>query len=258
MTETTDENMHNDLLLSEADLRAAGFQGFIDAIEDGRIFGWAYDPEEPSQRIGIELFHGLKKIGSSVADRYREDLLDYGDGSGRHAFVFTLPKGLWSADPSTFHACYAGTDVPLLRGPRCSFLQPEAFDQEVFSTSRQLARRENTLSDDDFGAVIARIEACERAVVSLVHMAHPSSEFQRDRVAQLEAVSETFDHVMRSIEDVEAFTLRNDERLKKAETNLKRLETVSERAWYVRVDIWAMVIAAVACILAVIHLVLGA
>lgn len=257
MTDTPDQNMRDDLLLSEADLRAAGFQGFIDAIEDGRVFGWAYDPENPAERISVELFHGRNKIGNVVADRHREDLVGHGDGSGHHAFVFTLPKDLWSADPSTFHACYAGTGVPLLRGPRCSLLRRTAFDPEAVAASLDPGRSAVALSDTDFGAVVARMEACERAVVSLVHMAHPSSDLQRDRVAQIESVRESFDRVARSIEDLEAFTVRNDERLKKLEINLNRLDAGIRQAWFFRFDVWALVAAIAACGLTAIQLAWG-
>lgn len=94
---------------------AALFEGHVDAIEAGRIYGWALDPSAPSERLSVTIFHGDEELGTVVADRYREDLRRYGDGSGKHAFVFTLPKPLWDADPAGFHVTHAGSSVPLVR-----------------------------------------------------------------------------------------------------------------------------------------------
>lgn len=94
---------------------AALFEGHVDAIEAGRIYGWALDPADPAQPLRVTILHGEDALGTVVADRFREDLRNYGDGSGRHAFVFTLPKALWDADPAGFHVVHAGSSVPLVR-----------------------------------------------------------------------------------------------------------------------------------------------
>lgn len=102
----------------EGAIDAALFEGHVDAIEAGRVYGWALDPTTPSVRLSVTVFHGDEALGTVVADRFREDLRGYGDGSGRHAFVFTLPKGLWDADPAGFHVVHAGSTVPLVRRDR--------------------------------------------------------------------------------------------------------------------------------------------
>ncbi|WP_193182392.1 hypothetical protein [Nisaea sediminum] len=217
---------------ADFDILAAGYDGFIDAVEDGRIFGWALDPGDPDKKLEIDLFHGPEQIGQVTADRYREDLVQYGGGSGRHAFVFTLPKELWAEDAAAFYACFAGSNVPLLRGPRCTKLQSVAGTQiETLVSGNNPAGG----GGPDMDALLGRMESIERALVSLVHMAHPASDYEQQKAAKSGELQALVEALREEVASLESFAVRSDERLKKAETRLNRLDDPGALRWFERV-----------------------
>lgn len=80
---------------SEQD-NAKPMNGRVDAIDMGRIFGWAFDPMAPDQRLTIRVLLDGKVIAEAVADRNRPDLRRNGVGDGKHAFEITLPDPVQS------------------------------------------------------------------------------------------------------------------------------------------------------------------
>ncbi|MFD1329879.1 hypothetical protein [Mycoplana ramosa] len=70
---------------------AKPMNGRVDAIDMGRIFGWAFDPMAPDQRLTIRVLLDGKVIAEAVADRNRPDLRRNGIGDGKHAFEIALP-----------------------------------------------------------------------------------------------------------------------------------------------------------------------
>ncbi|WP_028745170.1 hypothetical protein [Rhizobium mesoamericanum] len=80
---------------SEQD-NAKPMNGRVDAIDMGRIFGWAFDPMAPDQRVTIRVLLDGKVIAEAVADRNRPDLKRNGIGDGKHAFEIALPDPVQS------------------------------------------------------------------------------------------------------------------------------------------------------------------
>jgi hypothetical protein len=71
--------------------KAADLRGRVDAIDGTRIFGWAWNAAEPTQRLNICIFAGTDIIATVVADKTRVDLRRNGSGDGGHAFDVELP-----------------------------------------------------------------------------------------------------------------------------------------------------------------------
>lgn len=76
-------------------------EGRVDALQAGRIYGWAWDRANPDDRLEVELRidgpDGVPLVlGRAAADRAREDLVGGGFGDGHHAFEadLDLPPGL--------------------------------------------------------------------------------------------------------------------------------------------------------------------
>jgi hypothetical protein len=67
-------------------------KGRVDAIDDGRLFGWAFDPAAPTKRLTIRVLLDGKPIAEAVADKDRPDLKRSGIGDGGHAFDVMLPQ----------------------------------------------------------------------------------------------------------------------------------------------------------------------
>ncbi|MFS2013043.1 hypothetical protein ACCD06_24795 [Azospirillum sp. CT11-132] len=111
--------------------QAAAIVGHIDALQGGRVFGWAWDGNHPADRLEVEL--RLERDGGPpemlarvAADRPRPDLVGGGIGDGAHAFEaeVTLPEG---ADPSRVVAVVRSPST----GETATFAQPNPEDQRL-------------------------------------------------------------------------------------------------------------------------------
>lgn len=71
---------------------AKPLKGRVDAIDQGRVFGWAFDPETPEKRLTIRVLLDGKVIAEALADLNRPDLKRNGIGDGNHAFEIALPE----------------------------------------------------------------------------------------------------------------------------------------------------------------------
>lgn len=92
--------------------------GYVDAVESGRIYGWAWNPTTPDRHLEIDIFHNGQPVESVVANRFRSDLLELGIGDGRHAFVVNLPPALRTATPEEFSFFFHQTSIALIQGAR--------------------------------------------------------------------------------------------------------------------------------------------
>ncbi|WP_208179508.1 hypothetical protein J4T85_033875 (plasmid) [Sinorhizobium medicae] len=93
--------------------------GRVDAIDQGRIFGWAFDPAAPTKRLTIRVYVDGSAIAEAVADRNRPDLKRNGIGDGSHAFEIALPEAAASrAADLTVTALDARGTEQKLRVPR--------------------------------------------------------------------------------------------------------------------------------------------
>lgn len=67
-------------------------KGRVDAIDEGRLYGWAFDPASPTERLVIRVLLDDKPIAEAPADKERPDLKRNGIGDGKHAFEVMLPQ----------------------------------------------------------------------------------------------------------------------------------------------------------------------
>jgi hypothetical protein len=68
-------------------------RGRVDAVDEGRIYGWAWNPAEPAGRIEVQVFRDDTPLATVIADKPRIDLKRNGIGDGGHAFDLELPQG---------------------------------------------------------------------------------------------------------------------------------------------------------------------
>lgn len=72
-------------------------QGRVDAFEQGRLLGWAWDAANPGDRMTIHVLHDGERILSKLAETKRIDLQRNGIGDGGYAFDFELPQAAAAA-----------------------------------------------------------------------------------------------------------------------------------------------------------------
>ena len=76
-------------------------EGYVDAIQDGWVLGWAWLRDRPLQPIEIRVLLDGREVGRAVASLYRVDLERAGKGNGRHAFEVQLPEDAANGGPHT-------------------------------------------------------------------------------------------------------------------------------------------------------------
>jgi len=79
--------------------------GCIDAITGDRVYGWAWDPERSTARVGIRIEVAGKSVATAIADQLREDLATNGIGDGAHAFEAIIPSGIAPEKIGVFAIC---------------------------------------------------------------------------------------------------------------------------------------------------------
>ena len=87
-------NARAEILEAEKLPEASNVTGCIDAIAGDRVFGWAWDPQQPAFRIAVRIEVEGKLIATALADQPREDLAANGVGDGAHAFEVAVAKGI--------------------------------------------------------------------------------------------------------------------------------------------------------------------
>jgi hypothetical protein len=84
---------------ARAGLRPAGaeattvLRGYVDTVSASCISGWAQNPAHPEAPVCLDIFVGGRLIGQTLANRFRDDLVQAGIGSGKHSFEFISPRG---------------------------------------------------------------------------------------------------------------------------------------------------------------------
>lgn len=99
-------------------VREPEVQGFIERMEPTRVSGWAWDRTAPGCALEIEIQVDGRAVGTTKADRFRQDLKDGRIGDGCHAFQVFLDEPLPIPEPHRIsawaHAGVDGTAVPLV------------------------------------------------------------------------------------------------------------------------------------------------
>lgn len=91
---------------------APNLQGYIDAIEPDRLYGWAWNRNDPSERLMVEIHQGEQLVVRLEANQPRPDLVANGIGDGRYAFVANVAAigEINRASPITVRAMTADGD----------------------------------------------------------------------------------------------------------------------------------------------------
>lgn len=96
---------------------ALRFLGNLDGIEDGCLFGWAWDRTRPREPVHVDVLSKGRLLATVAADQYREDLAASGIGGGRHGFRVVLPLEIVLRAPAQLDARVSGTDLTLPNSP---------------------------------------------------------------------------------------------------------------------------------------------
>ncbi|MFO1151920.1 MAG: glycosyltransferase [Alsobacter sp.] len=77
---------------------AAACRGYVEAVRDGEVIGWALDCDRPDEPVSVDICEGEQVLTRVTARLPRRDLAEAGIGTGAHGFAVRLPKGLFRHD----------------------------------------------------------------------------------------------------------------------------------------------------------------
>lgn len=70
------------------------FQEYTDRLNCNDFRGWIWDKTQPNDAVTVEFLANNVVIGSTIANNFRQDLVDRGLGNGEHGYKFVTPASL--------------------------------------------------------------------------------------------------------------------------------------------------------------------
>ncbi|HVJ54317.1 MAG TPA: hypothetical protein VM689_17770 [Aliidongia sp.] len=219
-------------LLKLADIK---IEGRIDAIEEGKVYGWVWDRLRPEDRLTVEIRLGERVLATCIADQRREDLAGNGVGDGGHAFVAELAE---MPAPGEIGAVVAHVTSPssestaTLRPRLDAGVPPENILAQPITRIAELLEASLTGNRQ----IQLGQQALARELRTLTTQTAPDGA-----AAQAKAEIESTQKALGSqIEALEIFNLRLDGTLAELSTKLARLERTRAAEISLRRMVWAV------------------
>ncbi|GAB3906111.1 hypothetical protein GCM10028803_37970 [Larkinella knui] len=92
------------------------FEGFMGNADCNTISGWVWDANQPRAAISFEILNGQTPVASGLANVYRDDLKD--KGNGMHGFSIAFPESLKDGKPHTLSVRVVGSAFILKQSNR--------------------------------------------------------------------------------------------------------------------------------------------
>ena len=106
-------------------------QSNIDSADWSGVKGWIWNPQQPLQRVELELLDGDTVLATAAASEYREDLEQAGIGDGRHGFSFSFTETLLPYARHVLHLRPVGSTVEVASFPRVLTREEAGVDPTV-------------------------------------------------------------------------------------------------------------------------------
>ena len=195
-------------LHADAATRPSDIQGFVDAFEQRRAYGWAFDRAHPQARLRIELRLGDAQAGETIANRTRPDLLNGGVGDGACAFEVAIEDDREPTGGITVVAVNPATGARhILPGPAQAGGPAQATPQDAAKMESLLG-----LLQDSQRQALTAMQAAERkfdaAATRLTRI--PDLSRLNELSQSLDQIRSTQGDLARRIAEAEVFLVRFD------------------------------------------------
>jgi hypothetical protein len=202
----------------------AQIEGYIDAIEAGRVYGWAWDRSAPAERLSVEVCHGDKTLIRVIADQPRPDLAANGIGDGKYAFVADIDPAVAANSDGRLRV------VAGINGQECSVV-----------LRRQGVPEEPPANTAILGEIRARDQRLQGQLKQLLAAANERRGIDQNLVVRLRESLGKLDGVVGSVdqrlEAIEVFQVRFETLLRDYEGRVKTAEMRSGG----RIPAWLLV-----------------
>lgn len=143
--------------------REQRYQGYFDSVLDGKVFGWARNPLQPSERLRVSLWVDGLLTNTGSASTYREDLATQFNDDGMHAFELDLPG--WIRDGERHILAISCEDSPTflsgsrkyMKLQRATFDAYESYIERIDGDGRLVGWARNSLDLEETCDVEARV-----------------------------------------------------------------------------------------------------
>lgn len=198
----------------------SAIEGRIDAIQGGRVYGWAWDRAHPADRLEVEFRAegpdgNPLVLGRAVADRAREDLVGGGYGDGQHAFeaAIDLPSGF---DPARVVAVVHAPSTGTIQ----TFVQPSAEEQLLQRTLTPHLLRiadgvEASRRDHQ------RLASSQQGLARLLRDMHDRIAANGEEKGQQAELLDAFNELKERVGSLEVFLVRMDTSMRSLDEALK-------------------------------------
>lgn len=136
-------------------IRQHGFEGYVDRIENGWVFGWAWNSKIPNTPIEVEIRIDGEPEATSVADLYRPDLETAGKGNGRHGFEVAFPERAKDGQPHRIEVRFSGTSKDLHGSPQLASLGAKTAPALATAQTQDRAQLMGPIFRSSFGGLWA-------------------------------------------------------------------------------------------------------
>jgi hypothetical protein len=98
--------------------RETEYAGFLEAVANGNISGWAWDGTRPDVPIKVDICDGKELLATVAADGFRVDLQKASKGNGKHCFNYPSPARLNDGEVHSIQVKISGTKIHLIGSPK--------------------------------------------------------------------------------------------------------------------------------------------
>jgi len=92
------------------------YEGVLDDFSNSALKGWARCKTHPGKRVSVDIYNGDALIERTVANEFRQDLLDAGKGDGKCGFQVQVPKPFTLEHGEIINAKIFNSGYQLLKG----------------------------------------------------------------------------------------------------------------------------------------------
>jgi hypothetical protein len=103
------------------------YEGNLDGADCHVITGWAWDRNQPTTPINVDIYDGASLLATIPANQYRPDLVAAGIGNGYHGFWFNTPASIRGGQTHSIRAVPSGTILDVSNSPRSLSCPGESF-----------------------------------------------------------------------------------------------------------------------------------
>jgi hypothetical protein len=94
------------------------FECFHDGANDEKVWGWAWNKNNPGAKVAVDIFDSETLLASIVAREYRADIASYTKDNGCHAFVYELPASAKDGLPHKIRVKIKETNIDAYGTPK--------------------------------------------------------------------------------------------------------------------------------------------